>query len=211
MNKNVTFFTVFFGILPGILAGQENRTHKIQWEKIRAGFAAYADSPSADNAKRLLSVLPKEFDNATEDYQQWTSTFDSIWLGKPMTVLTEMVRKGDKLSIRVAFRTIIISDGAFTEDLCSLLGESIRVNPIGFLEAAKLFNIVPALSIDQKDHLLGSILAGFIDFDEFRPAVIEKELQLRIDSLGRINRADLRQIRDVCLDLLKKHLHEIRG
>lgn len=49
-------------------------------------------------------------------------------------------------------------------------------------------------------------MVGNIDFDENRPDVIEKEIVLRIAALETVERQDLLELRDICLDILKERI-----
>jgi hypothetical protein len=109
-----------------------------------------------------------------------------------------MVRKGDEFAIRVAFAVLVISDGAYTECLVDLLGESFSIDLTAFLEGAKVF----VENTHKRNGMLEEILgSGFRVTSE---AGLKKQMQLRIKSLEAITRPDLVNIRDTCLDILAR-------
>jgi hypothetical protein len=181
----------------GINLNQSN----INWDEIRRAFGSYCQSPSSGKAIWILSIMPKSFDNRTADHEQWTSTVDYIYEHERFSVLERGIRKGDSFATRIAFKTLNISDGAFTQSLCALIAESIRANPTVFLEELKaLFE-----SGDEGD-LVYSILRDDLDTDilaiEENPQAKQeyaREINLRIKSLETVTRPDLIDIRNYCL------------
>lgn len=180
--------------------GQVEKDTKIDWEILREAFKAYCELPSVENAEKVLVALPGEFDNRALDAAQWSLTVSYIWEGEPLRVLEELCRKGDKSALKIGFRTLLISDGAFTEDLMSVISESIRAKPRAFLEIAKDF----LDNFPHKEDSLDGILLrdsdiGILDLDALRT-----EYQLRIESLSAINSLRLIEIRDACIRILKR-------
>jgi hypothetical protein len=180
----------------------------IDWVNIREAYKAYSISPTSENAQRLLVTLPDKLDNITADAEQWSSTLHFIWEQEPFRVLERLIRQGDEFAIRIAFKTTVITDGACTEDLCTLISESIRVNPLIFLEG--LYAL-----IKKDEHLVRFILRRDDDIDTYTlyddpQARVEfnKEIRLRMKSLRTVNRPDLIEIRDYCLHRYAKMLKE---
>lgn len=194
---------VLLAFLLNSSAAQENIKQTTNWATVREAFEAYCKSPSADNANKILAALPNNFSNREDDFDQWVSAVNYVYKGQPFRVMDELVRKGDRLALRVACKTLFMSDGAFGEALCGLIGRAVRVNPRLFLEEIKISG--------QDRDMLGSILVGDIDADEYRPEVVNKEVQLRIKSLKTVNRPDLLELRDVCIIILKESLKDRGG
>jgi hypothetical protein len=203
MTKLIIRATILCIILLNFSAAQQNTKQNIDWTKVREAFEAYCEAPSAENAIKILAALPDNFANREADFKQWVSTSRYVYEGQPFRVLDNLVQKGNKFALRVAFKTLFMSDGAFGEDLCGLIGRAIRVNPVLFLEEIKISG--------QKGHMLDSILAGQIDADEYRPEVVKKEIQLRIYSLKTVDRPDLLELRDICIYKLKESLKNRGG
>ncbi len=208
MVKRFLTVVILSSLFLGPMPAQQNKSQIIEWEKIREAFEAYSNSPSADNADKILIVMPKEFDNKTANLDLWGDTLGYIWEGGPYTALKNQILKGDKLAIRISFRTLSISDGAFAESMVALIGESIRPTPEGYLEEATGFmKYAPRLAFV----VLDTVLPEFWGLPEEDPKGFEefkKEVQLRIWSLETVNRPDLIELRDKCISRL---IREIRG
>jgi hypothetical protein len=188
-------------------SAQQNKSQIIEWNKIREAFEAYYKSPSAANADNILTVLPREFDNKTANLDLWGDTLEYIWQGTIFGVLKNQILKGDRLAIRISFRTLIISDGGFAESLCDLIGESIRPNPEGYLEEAMSFRkYAPHMDFI----ILDTVLPEFYGSPEEDPKGFEefkKEVQERMWSLETVNRPDLIDLRD---EYIRRLIREIR-
>jgi hypothetical protein len=193
----------YFGLTT--LCSKKISRQNVEWEKIREAFKAYCASPSADSANKILSIMPKKFDNSTTNFDEWASTVDSIYRGEPFKVLKDLVRKGDEFAILVAFSTLVISDGAFAEELSDLIGESLGVNPTAFLEGAKILIENPqATSVFLKEILAGGFYA---DSD----TVFKQKMQMRIKLLETITRPDLLNIRDICVKEMSRWKQTFAG
>lgn len=211
MVKRLMTAAILCTLVLNFSAAQENKIKNIEWEKIRAAFKAYCESPSVDSAKKILFFMPVEFDNRAADFEQWVSTSEYIYEHEPFIVLENLIRKGDNFAIRIAFRTLLITDGAFTEDLCSLISESIQADPTTFLEEADRL-----LDNNRKGHLLNSILRSDNDIDTLvleedmeAKKEFSKEIQLRVKSLKTVTRPKLQRIRDICIGKLEGMLRPV--
>lgn len=208
MVKIVLTAVILFNLFPSPMLAQQNKSQVIEWEKIREAFEAYSQSPSPDNADKIFNVLPREFDNNTANLDQWSATGNYIWEGGPYAALENQILKGDKLAIRISFRTLIISDGAFAEVMCDLIGKSIRPNPEGYLDEAIGFSkYAPSMSFI----VLHTVLPEFYGLPEEDPKGFEefkKEVQERIWSLETVGRPDLIELRDKCISKLIRKIKE---
>jgi hypothetical protein len=177
----------------------EGVQQSIDWAGIRGAFRVYCESPSAENANQVLSLLPKEFDNNAVDLEQWSSTSHYIE-GGPLKTLRNLIQKGDKFAIRIAFRTLVISDGGFAEILCELPGQAISVNPIAYLEEANTFY----QDVHRSKMLLDTVAPSYYgspgaDFEVYR-----NEIQARIKALETVTRPDLLNMRENCIRELER-------
>ena len=200
-------------IIIDFVAAQDNKQKKNDWEKNRQLFNTYFASPTTDNAEKVLSVLPDRID--VTDFENLNGTM-YIFYQEHITDLSKMVKEGDRLALRIAFKAGQLMDGIYAESLDSLIGFSIKVAPTAFLEEAVPYlkkqsewfaSLYPHNQIGV-DWLLGGILVGNIDFDQNRPDVIEKEIVLRIEALASVKRQDLLELRDICLDILKERIKQ---
>jgi hypothetical protein len=208
MVKRVLTAVILTNLFLSPMPAQQNKSQIIEWKKIREAFEAYSKSPTADNADKILIVMPKEFDNKTANLDLWGDTLNHIWEGGPYTALKNQILKGDKLAIRISFRTLIISDGAFAESMVDLIGKSIRPNPEGYLkEATGFIKYAPRMAFA----VLDTVLPEFYGLPEENPKGFEefkKEVQLRIWSLETVNRPDLIELRDKCISRLIREIRE---
>jgi hypothetical protein len=210
MTKLIMRATILCIILLNLSAAEQNTKQNIDWGKIRKAYEAYCRFPSADNANDILVALPEKLDLNPVDFEQYVSISKYIYYGEPFKVLANLVKKGDRFALRVTYRTLEISDGAYAEGLCSILGTGIRVNAILFLEETKIFS-KNKQDIFSPNSTLDSVLSGQIDADEYRPEVVNKEVQLRISSLKTVDRPDLLELRDICISKLKESLKNRGG
>ncbi len=155
-------------------------------------FRAYQKNPSDRNAELLYEALPESghagLDNTGREI------FGEI--GDNLGTLEKQVLKGQRNSVKVAFRMFTISDGAFTEWLQIMLGKLITKNPEMFLEELKthlhlcrelpIYNLGPEF-VDKLDERI----------DEYK---------LRINALETVSASDLADIKERCIELLEKRL-----
>lgn len=206
MIKRVLMAVVLSNLLINTMPAQQNKSQRIEWERIRKAFEVYCLAPSAENADSLLSVMPQDFDNRTADQSQWFSTSEYIYNGEPFKVLDDRISHGDRFAIRIAFRVLIFSDAHFSEDVCHLIGKSIKANPEGYLEETKRFySYAPKSPVGLPETL-------YPESYYFRPEEdpnfeeLKKETLLRKSSLENVTRSDLLAFRDKCVGLLKDYL-----
>jgi len=178
---------------------QARSKQNINRRGIREAFSVYCQSPSSDNANKLLALMPKEPDYGTIDVDQKHATTDLIY-GRGMDFLGTFVRRGDRSALRITYRMLIISDGALAEDLLNTIGEAIRPAPLVFLEEAKFFS---EYEKDWKLWLKGIGFPGdYLPSDVTETA--NKELLLRIQALERVTRPDWLAMRDYFLGPMKE-------
>ena len=82
----------------------------------------YLAYPSAGNAKPVTAVT---YSNPKSNALGYVET--------DLVILQNQVNAGDIESLRLAFRLRSQADGGLLEDLTALIGHSIRINPVLFL------------------------------------------------------------------------------
>jgi len=107
---------------------------KVDTTLLRLRFRAYQKNPSDRNAELLYEALPERGHTKLED----TGREIIREIGDNLMTLEKQVLKGQRNSVKVAFRMFTISDGAFTEWLQIMLGKLITKNPEMFLEELKV-------------------------------------------------------------------------
>jgi hypothetical protein len=189
-------------LMAGLAQAQESKREEINWARVREAFESYCQSPSADNANMVLAAMPDSFSYQQGDFTEFAAASRYIFNGRLFKVLKKLVHKGDKPALRIALRTLYISSGR-DDMVCILIGKSIRVDPILFLEEFKASGLERAW--------LDLILTGFGWEDEGYPELSDREIRLRLRSLQSVDRPDLIDIRDICIERLKREQEYRRG
>lgn len=206
-------FLIAGGLIVGFVLAQESKQAKTDWGQVRAAFDAYFSSPTDDNALRVLSALPSKIDDQTMDFSAKNTAIERIHQDH-IGNLDELIGKGNRLALRIAYHLYKFTDGWYAESVTAVIGGSIVAMPDKFLEETLLFrkNNPPELHgvrYFPGDYDLNQILTGFIDFDSFRPEVIRKEINARIKALESVERMDLREFRNDCLGRLRHYLKKL--
>jgi hypothetical protein len=215
MGSRIMFVAIAFGFVFCFVAAQDNKQEKAAWEMNRQILEAYFASPSIENAKRVLSVLPDRIDVEDNDLEGLHRAMRVIY-EEHIADLQRFVSKGDRFALRIAFKAEQLADGAFAESLDSVIGSSIKVAPITFLEEAvpfvkkqsEWFATLPPSKYNGIRWFIDGILTN-VGFEEPLD-VTRKEIKLRIEALTTVKRQDLLELRDICLDILKTVLNEIK-
>jgi hypothetical protein len=185
----------FCMLLVSSASSQESKIKDIDWIRVRDAFEAYCQLPSVENADRILAVTPDGHGYKEGDFKEFAATIRYIFDGRPFKVLNKLVHKGDRSALRVALRTLYFSLGC-DDMVCILIGKSIRVDPIMFLEEFKASGLERAW--------LDLIVTGFGWEDEGYPELSDREIRLRLRSLQSVDRPALIDIRDICINRLKR-------
>ena len=194
------YASIIYGILTNriLKRGETGDIHRsstyahIDTELLRQRFRAYQKKTSDRNAELLYEALPEKGHIKLED-----SEMEVIGeIADNLMTLEKQVLKGQRNSVKVAFRMFTISDGAFTEWLQIMLGNLITENPEMFLEELKThLHLCRELPI----YNLGSEFVDKLDkrIDEYK---------LRINALETVSANDLADIKERCIELLEKRL-----
>lgn len=194
--RNVCFFSILtiIAVVPAIA-----KDFVINLNGLSNAFKTYLNDPSDKNAERVINFLPKtghvEFSGSKREFE----VFDFIY--QNLKTVEKQVYARNRLSTRLAFRLMSISDGVFSEELDIILGRLINIDPKLFLKELKLREN----EIVRYDTLLGN--TGTEEFVG-RPQDECKELKKRIDSLRSVNDKDLLKIRNRCIEELSKQVEQ---
>jgi hypothetical protein len=181
---------------------QSRPIQHIEWGRIRGAFLAYCASASNDNAQRIMSLMPVKFDNTAmdrEQYEQWILTVALIER-QAFGVLDKLLQDGDRHAMRIGLRTLVISDGAFAEQLVGLISKSVIPNPIGFLEESKAC----LKETGEEKYVTDTVSPPFYDGDDIEK--YKTDILFRIRVLETVTRPDLAEVRDLCLRALREDL-----
>lgn len=190
--KIILIVLVIFPII--LLGDSEDSVPIVDWYKLDTIWQAYLDYPSSDNALKVYRLLPSSGHIDYTYSQIETDVIDSIL--ENIILLERQIYACDTNAIKVAFRLLSISDGAFTEVLCMILGNLIRINPQLFLKELA----------DNPDWMviLGSLVGNF--GDEYIDKMRARELEVsdRIKALQSVQDEELLMLREECIKALKK-------
>jgi len=202
MKKKIIFYLALsLGAAVFLLSGQE-REAKIDWERIKEAGEAYFACPSSENALKLYLSLPEEDIGNRRSEGSKVRRFISD--DKNLNILEKRIHESDRNAVKAAFRLFNISDGWFSHRLDWALGDLIRINTKLFLEELKNHrNITFVIRRGPPVYPVGD---EYVDRFEAR----KSETKLRIKALESIKDKDLTEIRDECIENLKKFLEFLR-
>jgi hypothetical protein len=197
--KNIILKFCLFSILIIIAVVPATAKDSVfDWNALFNAFKIYLSDPSEKNAERVINSLPKsghvKFSNSKRELEIFNFVYENL-----ETVERQVYAK-NKLSTRLAFRLMSISDGGFSDDLNIILGRLINIDPLLFLEELKLREN----EIVRYDALLGNTGPELVD----RPQDECKELRKRINSLRSVNEKELLNIRNRCIEELKRQIKQ---
>jgi hypothetical protein len=200
------------GFLSIIRGNPQTNAEAIDWHIVMGAAQAYFATPITENAQYLFSVLPKtqvRGERRRKDFLEVSSYIDGH-----LDLLERQVLKADRNAVKVAVRLWTIADGGFAEDLASMLGDLIRVNPKMFLEEFREFPW-PEDYGDFKEWLgEGNLLCNGRILDgeyEASDEAQRKEMELRIKALKTVKDANLAAFRDECISMIKGQMGRIKG
>lgn len=163
-------------------------------DKLSSEWDNYIVNPSGENALKVYNLLPEKGHVGKED--------SSLELEQRMynnlKILETQILRGNKNNIKLAFKLKTISDGAFTEWLQQMLGQTINLYPKLFLTELKEHNHL----FENFDSLVGNFGEEYADNLEKQKTEIKK----RIESLKTINIPQLSKVKNKCLESLEKKL-----
>ena len=169
--------------------------NEIDWLQVKKIYKNYVASPTDNNAKRVLELLPENYTKL--ESKEFSEASEYIYNYAQYQVLEKQVISGHHYSARIAFRLRAIAGGGFLEELYITLGELIRVNPEVFL--SELLLAKPAVS--QMDNFL-NLGEKFVD----REKASCNEVKLRKESLNKVINPKYNKIKSKILFHFNKEL-----
>jgi hypothetical protein len=153
------------------------------WER----FLAH---PSGENAAAVSTVAystPPPSDDASASEQRESD----------LSVLLVQIAAHDPHAIDLGFRLIPELDGALAESMDIALGRLIRANPRLFLEHLKANRSL----VNGLEGLVGNFGEEYVD----RESAHVFETNKRINALRSVTDPGLREVRDECIQALRRH------
>jgi len=213
MSKKAILGVAFVGFIAGVVSAPELKQSTDDLQAYKQIFDVYFAVPCRENAEKALAALPDRID--VKDVRNLNKVMD-VFYQEHIRDLDRLVSTGDRYALRIAFKAAQLMDGLYQESLDALIGFSIKVAPLIFLEEAVPFirsqsQWFASLGVGSSiDWILDGILVGNIDFDQNRPDVIKKEIVLRIAALETVNQENLLELRDSCLRILRERIMQSR-
>ncbi len=175
----------------------------MDWAQFTVAWKAYIAHPTSANALRIARTLPYPnhvaYSNSTDE-QEALDTMEKGFL-----TLHGRTVAGDSQSVRLAFRLFSVTDGDYSEGLDWILGETVRTQPIMFLDQ---LNQHPEMFADSDytklGYLVGSLGDSFEDDREGRNV----EIRNRIKALRKVKREELLFLRDKCISMLQEMIKQ---
>ena len=186
----------------------EEQEHVIDWDSITQATEVYFLYPSAENATSLYEALPKVHVRGKDRKGGFIVANNQIYLNLPL--LSELLLKGDRQSMKIAVRLWTMADGGYADELSGMLGQLIRVDPKLFLVEISDFPW-PDDYEKFKDWLRqGNIVCdrGILspNREKLDEAAIREELEMRIKALNTVTENGLAELRDICVTAIKEEL-----
>ncbi len=168
--------------------------------KFYEAWKEYISYPSSENAIQVYTLLPDtghvfNYIDIDEELE------DTLWdVFESLGMLERQVYSSGREAVRLAFRLLTTwADGACAEELSSILGALIRINPKLFLE--ELYNHYNLI-------LLLDALVGNFGYEYYGSDKAERlETSLRIKALKQVTEPKLVEVRDECIGLLESFYH----
>jgi hypothetical protein len=192
MVTKLSIYGVIIALMMSFSLGSMYEQSSPNWEILRKGWEDYLSYPSSENATKMAFLLPdKPIGHDKTGSMVIQYIFDTIGIVEYGIFLS------DKSAVKLAYRLINISDGAYTELLLLDLSSLVRINPKLFLEELKSHRHSDAV------RRLGLIAFADSFFSFAEPSADKLERQLKIQELETVKAPELIAIRDECLAVLK--------
>jgi len=156
--------------------------YNVDWGALDRAFSAYVKQPSATRARRVTHLLPPGYVVRT------TGVFNveiAERISGQLDTLDAMTKRANPDAIDVAFALIAISDGAFTEELLTMIASSVDADPAAFLAALKRNADRPFAACD----LALDVGLDYVDDSSGEMA----RLKQRLEKVERVNRPELEE------------------
>lgn len=198
-NKSIFILLILFSffIFTFSASYECSQTVNVDWAQLAILWQKYMKNPNPVLAKEMYNLLPDEKYHEKLNMK----VLELIYMN--IDVCEKMIKNRCRHSVRLAFKLLNLSDGAFSESLFIILGNLIRIDPGMFLsELCNHYSIIQGNLIS----ILGNYGPSFHD----RPTMDSiTETRLRINALRGVYKKSLIALRDKCIDKLEKLLMEL--
>lgn len=177
---------------------QEPNENYFDNDKLNLAWENFMSSPNEENAMIVSSCLPKNGHVKKENMN--LELQETIYQNLP--ILENEIIKGRQNSMTLGFRLLTISDGAFSEEIYIMLGNSINTHPKLLLSTLQQNSDLVSLR-----HLLCNYGADYWD----NKSKTLTETENRIEMLKKVEQENLINIRNQCISELNIFLNEINN
>ncbi len=186
----------------------EEQDQVIDWDSIAQATEVYFLDPSAENATNLYEALPKVQVRGKDRRGSFSVVYNQIENQLPL--LSELVKKGNRNSVKIAVRLWTMADTVFAEELSAMLGQLIRVDPKLFLEEISDFPWPDDYGKFKVWLRQGYLVCDGVSLSPYGEkaddSAIREELELRIRALNTVTEKELVELRDICVTAIKEEL-----
>ena len=172
---------------------------QVDWLDLGLAWQRYEENPDTTNALGVIERLPSARVPVNPDDRNEALVRGEL-SGSVQRAdggpLGRQVRAGDPGALRLAFRLLVLADGAYAESLQEILGSVITDDPSLFLrELMQQADVVPTPP-------LGILLGLGPDFVD-RADAARAEIEARIAALSSVREPALWSARDACIEALR--------
>lgn len=174
----------------------------LDWGRVLPAFERYFSYPAPENAKAVLSVIPKE--QPGKVLGDTRRALASISSAETYGILALESKAGDKHSVEILIRLLGISETPESKLFKSTLGAIVRLNPRLFLDV--LYDYKDAASMKTAGYSVAHLDDAYID----RPCASKHELEKRIMALDGVTEPKYDELKQACLSELEQAIEKLK-
>lgn len=174
----------------------------LDWSGVLPVFEQYFNYPAPENAKAVLSVLPKE--RPGKVLGDTSRALGYINSAETYGILALESEAGDRYSAEILFRLLAITDVPETKYIKSTLGSIVRLNPRLFLEV--LYEYKGTSSMKTAGYPVAYLGDAYLN----RPCASRHELEKRIEALERVDDQKYIELKQTCLSELEQAIEKLK-
>jgi hypothetical protein len=184
------FFLSFLAFHP--MTGQAQERPKLDMTNLGKAWEDYTANPGKETAVKLYEILP---DGQVVRGAEVQAEVREL-INQKLYVLETQIYRGDRESLKVAFRLFTIADSEMQKSLAKIIGYLLRFDTRLFLEELMNYeSLVPDLELVVCSFKLSAP-------GDISQQTLEKNIRLK--ALGYIDDKELKDIKKKCIKILNK-------
>lgn len=184
------FLLIILWLQAAFLNAQDNAA--LNMDNLGRLWQEYIATPGEATAARIYDALPDGTGTTKVELQPEVKEL----IKQNLNVLETQLYRGERYSLRMAFRLFLVTDSEMETTLIKIIGYLLRFNTKLFLEELKTHeNLVPNLD---------RLVCYFMESNPADKAQQNLEKNICIKALGYVEDKDLKNIKKKCLKILKK-------